>query len=236
MLTCKALLLWEFPEAFKHQLLPEKTVNLGGWALLSGTYPCAWVSMYHQDSCLWRYDLIEPQQVNGITADYLTNSPDAPTGSSSSSPLVLEMSCFDCLGSFIIPWYFSWKTSGCNLTASLSCSTSTAAVWKGGWRWFGEAEERQGRRAGPHSGSDGRATASSASSSPTSQGQHSPCHLSGFSPCCGKITVIISKEKKKLKLQWINQKQNQNFFQRQIPTLMLCSFQFFCFSGFESLH
>lgn len=106
MLTCKALLLWEFPEALKHQLLPEKTVNLGGWALLSGTYPCAWVSMYHQDSCLWRYDLIEPQQVNGITADnYLNNFPDAPT--SSSSPLVLEM--FWLLGIIHNPMVFFMK-------------------------------------------------------------------------------------------------------------------------------
>lgn len=54
-------------------------MNLGGLALLSGTYLCAWVSTYHQDPCLWRYNLTESQQVNAITADnYLNIFPDEP--------------------------------------------------------------------------------------------------------------------------------------------------------------
>lgn len=58
---------------------PEKAVNLGGLALLSGTYLCAWASTHQQDPCLWRYDLIESQQVNTITVDdYLNNFPEEP--------------------------------------------------------------------------------------------------------------------------------------------------------------
>lgn len=144
---CSPVKLCFFGNFQKHlstKFFLRKLWTLGVWALLSGTYPCVWVSTYHQDSCLWRCDLNESQQVNGITADnYLNNFPDAPT--SRSNLLVPQMSCFDCLVSFIIPWHFSLKTSDCNLIASLSCSTSTAAIWNGRWRWFGEAE---GSRAG----------------------------------------------------------------------------------------
>lgn len=170
-------------------------MNQGRWALLLGSYPCAWVSTYHQDSCLWRCDLLESQQVHGITADNaLNNFPDAPT--SSSSALVLEVSCFDCLGSFIIPWHVSRKTSACNLIASLRCSTSTAAIWNGRWRWFGGAE---GRRAGgldPNQVVMAGPLPAQPSSSPTSQGQHSPCHT-----CLDFLPAVVNychyKQRKK---------------------------------------
>lgn len=153
-----------------------------------------------------------------------------------SSPLVLEMSCLGCLGSFMIPWHFSWKTSACNLIASLRCSTSTAAIWNSKWSWFSEAERNGAGGLEPTQTVMAEPLPAQPSCSPTSQGQHRLCHT-----CLHFLPVVVNychhrqRKKENLNCNELNKSKPQ-LFQKQIPTWMLCSLQFFCFSGFESLH